>query len=214
MSFLLVCIRTLHRYSWFPSRWNGCNGTWLEMDQVAFACIRTPRRPLYIITECHRHDMNDYAKLYAQFPSGSTIWQNDVAICEMEGNERCRISAAETASSTAGALPFNKSHEAEIFTLNESALKSISLCPAVIEKHFGFVLTSCGTTNMGSLAWNEILLVFFSHGGWVKVGWGHSQASQQLATRWTHKINHCWCCVIGSVQEVWIYSYTQTLEWF
>ena len=31
--------------------------------------------------------MNDYAKLYAQFPSGSTIWQNDVAICEMQASE-------------------------------------------------------------------------------------------------------------------------------
>ena len=44
-----------------------------EASQVAFPCLGTPRRPLYIITECHRHDMNDYAKLYAQFPSGSTI---------------------------------------------------------------------------------------------------------------------------------------------
>lgn len=132
-----------------------------EVDQVAFPCIKTPQRPLYVITECHQDDMNDYAKLYAQFPSSSTVltkwcghlW-NASKWEEMEGIGFLLKWQTHPRTRT---LPFDQSHEAETFTLNEPALWSMDLYPAVTRERFEFILTGCDTANLGSLGfgWNR-----------------------------------------------------------
>lgn len=88
-----------------------CKEHWPRGGPGSISCTGTPERPLCVITECHRHDMNDYAKLHAQFPHGSRVWQNGVVICEHKGmglgrgDGRCRISTKAVGSSESKNAP-------------------------------------------------------------------------------------------------------------
>lgn len=166
-----------------------------EADQVAFPCIRDPSETII----CNHGVSPAWQEWLCKTLCPISKWFHNLTkwcghlwnASKWEEMEGIGFLQKWQTHPRARALPFGKPYKAEIFTLSEPALESMSLCPAVMGKSFGFVLTRDGRglwpNEPGSLwGWVKLGLSPTFTGSSSRWGIGCSWAPQQQGTKGTH----------------------------